>query len=52
MLVFLRKRPSASWRRDRNLRIEHIGDVDAGGGSVLERDFRKRAEEKLAYASV
>jgi hypothetical protein len=32
--------------------IAHIAEVDAGGGRVIERDFRKRVEEKLAYSSV
>jgi hypothetical protein len=37
--------------RHPDVRIGHIGEVDAGGGGVIERDFRKRDEEKLAHAS-
>ena len=51
-VVLLGKRDPFISGRHPDLRIAHIPHVDAGGSHVIERDFRKRDEGKLAYFSV
>jgi hypothetical protein len=43
------ERPCRFARRP-GVRIARIGEVDAGGGRVIERDLRKADEEKPTYA--
>jgi hypothetical protein len=38
--------------RRRDVRIAHIGELDAAEASVFARDFRKRSEQKSAHASL